>query len=163
MQIWELPACPRLYYALVSFMTSFFYFIQLKHLEADGTTDEKSDSAKLTLQDESYVVVGTIFVLIPLLFDYLHLGEQFAPWSPLLRDIQTNLSKFLNVCDTITEKHWYCPKIKFKNKEFLNSPVISSSPDLKKQLRSLLFSSSSFSTPVAAAWCWVRKLVNEAS
>ncbi|VDL28063.1 unnamed protein product [Hymenolepis diminuta] len=68
---------------------------ELKDPPADNPNVQTPNSTKLLLQGETYVVVDTVFTLIPLIFDYLRLGEQLATWPLQLQDIQQNLSKFL--------------------------------------------------------------------
>ncbi|CDS37912.1 hypothetical protein EmuJ_000520450 [Echinococcus multilocularis] len=63
--------------------------------------DEKAHAAtagtKLVLREETYVVVETIFTVIPLLLDYLRFSKRLASWPSLFRDVQVNLANFLTL------------------------------------------------------------------
>ncbi|KAM7538699.1 hypothetical protein Aperf_G00000050873 [Anoplocephala perfoliata] len=59
--------------------------------------DNASATTKLVLEGETYVVADSVLILIPLILDYLRLGEQLAIWPPLFRDVQKNLARFLTL------------------------------------------------------------------
>ncbi|KAL5104744.1 Vacuolar protein sorting-associated protein 54 [Taenia crassiceps] len=94
------PAEKGLDPSLAGLLSHLIVHHELKKLDIEEKAHGVTDGTKLVFQNETYVVVETIFTVIPLLLDYLRLSEQLASWPSLLRDIKVNLAQFLTLLNS---------------------------------------------------------------